>query len=835
MARADDPTQLLDDAAPAQQVRRHQRLPWMWLLGAGFGLALLVVALVQARQYSLLKSSLHTGHDFGALTLFESETDYLRLREAWHQAAQSSEPGRPNSDMHALKERYDAWADRVALLRESRARALFEDNDDYRRALAQMDAFLAAADRAFGQQAVTEPNRAFVVGLLPALDALDDPVHAVAAGASHRLAQQLAQRAELMRSQSRMGLALTAFLSLLTLACAALVLLQVRRLRQRRAALEESAHNLHQARAEAASNSDAKSTFLANMSHEIRTPFHGLMGMLSLLRETGLSARQIDYLRTATESADHLLAILNDILDMSQLESGRMSLLPAPVQLRSLLRDVEALMRPQAMGKSLTLHIDADPGVPEHVMLDATRVKQILFNLLSNAIKFSERGAVVLDLRWHDRANKKSQLSHLPGLTGVSGLHELEFVVTDTGQGMSPAMVDRLFNRFAQGDSSTSRRHAGAGLGLEISRNLARLMNGDITVNSSLGKGSCFTLRLPVQALSAQDEAQAAAVPVRTMPLRALQVLVAEDHPVNRQYLGALLEGLGHEAHFVVDGAEAVRAASARAFDLVLMDLHMPVLDGYGATRAIRALPDANTATLPIVALTADALDETRERCLVAGMNDFLTKPVSPQILAASLRRLFGSATSSEAVPHTEPALASSGRRGSDPGMGRMGQRGGMVQTGHAALVDEAAVALALQALSLDKLSEMMESFLNQGPQTVQCLRAAVRGAQTLELRVNAHAAKGAALNLGLPGLAATAEALQQGAAHLPAHEIARLVQRYDDQLTATRNKLRELGLVGARKGSASAGFEAVSALGAAQGAGTSARAPGSTQPALRR
>jgi two-component system, sensor histidine kinase len=647
MARADDPTQLLDDAAPAQQVRRHQRLPWMWLLGAGFGLALLVVALVQARQYSLLKSSLHTGHDFGALTLFESETDYLRLREAWHQAAQSSEPGRPNSDMHALKERYDAWADRVALLREARARALFEDNDDYRRALAQMDAFLAAADRAFGQQAVTEPNRAFVVGLLPALDALDDPVHAVAAGASHRLAQQLAQRAELMRSQSRMGLALTAFLSLLTLACAALVLLQVRRLRHRRAALEESAHNLHQARAEAASNSDAKSTFLANMSHEIRTPFHGLMGMLSLLRETGLSARQIDYLRTATESADHLLAILNDILDMSQLESGRMSLLPAPVQLRSLLRDVEALMRPQAMGKSLTLHIDADPGVPEHVMLDATRVKQILFNLLSNAIKFSERGAVVLDLRWHDRANKKSQLSHLPGLTGVSGLHELEFVVTDTGQGMSPAMVDRLFNRFAQGDSSTSRRHAGAGLGLEISRNLARLMNGDITVNSSLGKGSCFTLRLPVQALSAQDEAQAAAVPVRTMPLRALQVLVAEDHPVNRQYLGALLEGLGHEAHFVVDGAEAVRAASARAFDLVLMDLHMPVLDGYGATRAIRALPDANTATLPIVALTADALDETRERCLVAGMNDFLTKPVSPQILAASLRRLFGSATSS--------------------------------------------------------------------------------------------------------------------------------------------------------------------------------------------
>jgi two-component system, sensor histidine kinase len=298
-------------------------------------------------------------------------------------------------------------------------------------------------------------------------------------------------------------------------------------------------------------------------------------------------------------------------------------------------------------------------------------------------------------------------------------------------------------------------------------------------------------------------------------------VLVAEDHPVNRQYLAALLEGLGHEAHFAVDGEEAVRAASARPFDLVLMDLHMPVLDGYAATRAIRALPDAHTSTLPIVALTADALDETRERCLVAGMNDFLTKPVSPQILAASLRRLFGSATSAEAPPHGDLALMTSGRRGSDQILGQ------------AVLVDETAVALALQSLSLDKMSELMDSFLEQGPQTVERLRAAVRAAQTLELRVNAHAAKGAALNLGLSGLAATAEALQQGAAHLPAHEIARLVQRYEDQLAATRNKLRELGLVRPHKGLGHAAVD--SGATAAVAAGTSARVPGSTQPALRR
>jgi two-component system, sensor histidine kinase len=592
------------------------------------------------------------------------------------------------------------------------------------------------------------------------------------------------------------------FLSTLTLGFAALALGQLRRLHRRRMALEDVATKLRQSRAEAQASSEAKSSFLANMSHEIRTPFHGLMGMLSLLRETGLSPRQVDYLRTATESADKLLAVLNDLLDMSQLESGRMSLSLAPVELRSLLRDVEALMRPQAMGKQLALHIDADPAVPERVMMDGTRVKQILFNLLSNAIKFSERGAVVLDLRWHEHSGKRaaSNDSALPS--------------ADTGPGMAASAMDRLFNRFTSGDSSPTRRHGGVGLGLEISRNLARLMNGEISVRSAVGKGSCFTLRMPVEVLAAVDHTDDGSSPTRTMPARALQVLVAEDHPVNRQYMAALLQGLGHEAHFAANGEEAVRAASMRSFDLVLMDLHMPVLDGLGATRAIRSLPDPSISTLPIVALTADALDETRERCLVAGMNDFLTKPVSPQKLATSLRRLFGSATSSETPPRDGAHAPATTKASAAAGAGQ-------------ALVDEAAVAMSLQALSLEKMGAMMENFLAQGPETVQRLRAAIRDAQPLELRVNAHAAKGAALNLGLSGLAATAEALQQGASHLPAHEIARLVQRYEEQLVATRAALRDLGLIGSRA-AANAAVRASTTAGA-----TGAR--GVAQPTLRR
>jgi CheY-like chemotaxis protein/two-component sensor histidine kinase len=483
------------------------------------------------------------------------------------------------------------------------------------------------------------------------------------------------------------------------------------------------------------------------------------MGMLSLLRETGLTARQVDYLRNATESADHLLALLNDILDMSQLEAGRMSLMPTAVDLRALLREVEAMMRPQALAKHLALHLDADPAVPERVLADATRVKQIVLNLLSNAIKFCERGAVVLDLRCR---------------SDEGGRAVLAIVVTDTGIGMDEAELAKLFNRFVQGDSSRSRRHGGTGLGLEISRTLARLMGGDITVRSKAGEGSCFTFEMP--ALPAPALPAASGTPA-AITQRPLQVLVADDHPVNRQYMAALLESMGHGAHFTTNGQEAVQAARAQHFDLVLMDLHMPVMDGIAATRALRALPEAAPSTLPIVALTADAFDETRERCLLAGMNDFLTKPVSPQKLAALLRRLFGTGSAAEGeAPVAAQAVAA-------------------VRSGPATLLDEAAIGMSLQAMSGARLAAMINAFLDQGPDTVQRLRAAVRDAQPLELRVNAHAAKGAALNLGLAGLAATAQALHEGAAHLPAHEIARLVQRFEELLPQTRQAVAALHL----------------------------------------
>ena len=589
------------------------------------------------------------------------------------------------------------------------------------------------------------------------LDALNVPLHDLSLGASHLLYQRAAERNNAVRQQSELGIALTAFQCLLLLVLAMIVLRQVSALTERRRNLEALAENLGTARSDAEAANRAKSAFLANMSHEIRTPFHGMLGMMSLLQEGGLSPRQAVYLDTARESAHHLLKILNDILDLSQLESGRLQVVPQTVDLPQLIAQVDALMRAQAHAKGLTFEVEVAPDVPRWVRADPTRVKQILFNLLSNALKFTSQGKVVLGV-----------------VTGADG--RLDFSVADSGIGMDEATRSRLFQRFMQGDESPSRRATGTGLGLEISRDLARLMGGDITVRSEAGVGSCFTASLPLPSASVPAVASTEADPADAAPLRPLHVLVAEDHPVNRAYLEAVLEKLGHHAVFAIDGDGAVRAVQAQpagsGFDIVLMDLHMPGMDGFTAARAIRAMPPPR-GRVPIVALTADAFQASRQLAREAGMDGFLTKPAH--------------------LPQLREALA---RYGAGAPAAPLAEAGAAVLDEPDGLLDMATIGDVRTALSADKYAALLHGFLAGRSAAIGELRLALQTTPRTELRGRAHALKGAALSLGLRAVGNLAGQLQSNTNDAPVAGLAVLIDSLERQFDASDAECRRRGLL---------------------------------------
>ena len=735
-----------------------RRLGSLGLIGVLLAAMLVATVWLQGRQLEWAGQAQAVNDGYSVLSLYQVETEYLRLLEQWRDTLSAEVP-----DLGTLQLRYDVWVSRISLLTAPPLRDLMNGDRAYTEAVEQLQAFVQHADKQLGAERTGPPSPDALAPLTDDLRALSAPVHAMTVAAAHRVAARVDARNQALSRQTRIGIALNVFLCALSVAFALLAMRQMRQAQQRGSALEQLATRLREAQRRAEAASEAKSAFLAQVSHEIRTPFQGLLGMLTLLRSGGLPPRQAEQLRVAVESAEHLLAILDDTLDLSQMEAGRMTLRPAPTDLPALLRQVEAVLRPLASAKSLLLQVDVEPAVPRWIVADAKRLKQVLFNLLSNAIKFCIKGSVTLDV-----------------LTVAGPPERLRFVVTDTGMGMDRDATQRLFGAPKPGEVPVPHAEAGAGLGLEISRNLARLMGGDIQVLSVPGEGSRFTFEVPLQRSPPAPDANRPTLPVAP-PTHALQVLVAEDHPVNRQYMAALLEQMHHPAYFVANGRDAVQAVQMRPFDLVLMDLHMPELDGIGAALAIRALPDRAAATVPIIALTADAFKETRERCLIAGMNDFLTKPVNAQDLAAALRRLYGQEAADAPQPGPTPSAAP------------------VLAGDTAPLIDTAALDQVRQDLGADRTTALLEDFLRYGPQAVQTMRSAVRDGQPLALRAEAHAARGAALNLGLAALAQTAQALHEGAAHLPAHEVAHLVQRFESLLERTRQAAAEAGLLQAQ------------------------------------
>ncbi|MEQ8327255.1 MAG: ATP-binding protein [Parvibaculum sp.] len=392
-------------------------------------------------------------------------------------------------------------------------------------------------------------------------------------------------------------------------------------------AIHERERELKKARKEAEAANEAKSAFLANISHEIRTPLNGILGMAQHLATGNLDAEQKDQIDTILDSGKTLMAILNDVLDLSKIEAGKFDISPIDNDLGHLLRRLEKLWEPRAMEKGLKLRLDIDPDMISFLRFDPVRVRQCVSNLVSNAIKFTEKGAITVSAT---------------AAPAEDGLFEVRIRVADTGMGMSAETLEKLFAPFTQADSSTSRRFGGTGLGLSISRKLAQLMEGDVAAESEEGKGSAFTLSFRAAPGRRTEEAPANADVAHTGGVRwakGLSVLLVDDHALNRKVARLFLEPIGISVVEAENGEEALRCLQTQSFDLVLLDMHMPVMDGPETLGHIRA-HEPHVRDIPVIALTADSLGPDKARYAALGADGYVGKPIDHRELILEIGRV---------------------------------------------------------------------------------------------------------------------------------------------------------------------------------------------------
>ncbi len=547
----------------------------------------------------------------------------------------------------------------------------------------------------------------------------------IATNARHNLVR-VAEREEVKGYYEQMAWTVGG-LAALFVAFIILLVLQLRAIRRL------SENNQREAAAAAAANR-AKSAFLAAMSHEIRTPLNGILGMAELIADGELSSLQRSQVGVIRSSGDMLLDVINDILDFSKLESGGIDLSVTSFPLSEVTQGVVDMMRPRAVAKQLALNLDC---ASVNITSDPARLKQVLVNIVGNAIKFTSQGSVTIAGTVH---------------TGLDGRSGIRFQISDTGIGMSAETRAQLFQEFVQGDPSISRRFGGTGLGLAICKRLVLAMGGTIEVDSTEGKGTCFTVDIPCE-VTAESQAPTTMPGAAPLPTSA-HVLIVEDNPVNQMVVQGLLQKMGLTASTVDNGALAVEAVADGIYDLVLMDMQMPVMDGLTATRMIRATGNS----VPIVGLTANAFVSDRDDCLAAGMNAFLTKPITRSKLEETLLPILS--RTGPAKPAAVPAAES--------------------------LVDAGQQNALIAELGQEQFDGLMQMF----GEDARAILATLDGLKVNDEAILAmHSLKGMARTLGL---SAIGDAAEQGEAALRSgrlpdlSEIVRLLKPYEASVAST-------------------------------------------------